>query len=89
MDLEDWWAPSALKQLKKLPREARTRLLKKANELKAGPVLALTNAKKLHGVSPPKYSIHVGDYRLVYEIDAGGMVVVDVGDRKDVYRSKY
>ena len=41
---------------------------------------------KLTGVNA--YRVRVGDYRIVYDIDDKGQVVevLDVGNRKDIYR---
>lgn len=45
-------------------------------------------ATKLTGFDPPAWRIRVGDYRIVYEIDDGELVVmvVNVAPRGEVYR---
>lgn len=44
-------------------------------------------AEKLSGYSN-RYRFRVGDYRIVYEIHDGVLVVLvlDIGDRKEIYR---
>jgi mRNA interferase RelE/StbE len=44
-------------------------------------------SKKLQGMDGT-YRLRVGDYRVLYQVDEGRLVVliVDVGHRKDVYR---
>lgn len=43
---------------------------------------------KLTGFDPPAWRVRVGDYRLVYEIDDGELVVVvvNVAPRGELYR---
>ena len=46
-----------------------------------------TGVKKLKGFDR-RYRIRVGDYRIIYEVRDGMLLVLilDVGDRKDIYR---
>ena len=45
-------------------------------------------SKKLQG-EVDLYRIRVGDYRVIYQVEAGRLVVLDVndGNRRDIYRS--
>ncbi len=45
-------------------------------------------AKKL--VGRPEYRLRTGDYRVLYRIDDGELlvIVIDLGHRRDIYRSK-
>jgi mRNA interferase RelE/StbE len=78
-------APAADRQLAKLPREAR--------EMVAAAIVTLASnprppgAVKLAG-AVDLWRIRVRDYRIIYTIVAGELVVtvVKVGNRKDVYR---
>jgi mRNA interferase RelE/StbE len=47
-----------------------------------------TNCKKLQGMTDV-YRIRAGNHRIIYQINDGELliIVVDVGDRKDVYRN--
>ncbi len=75
------FVPSALKQLRALPKDARrligSKLDRAQNDL-AGDV------KKLKGFKD-KYRLRAGNYRVLFELEGAGIVVYDVGDRRDVY----
>jgi mRNA interferase RelE/StbE len=46
------------------------------------------NSKNLVGEVANLYRLRVGDYRIIYQVDGGKLIVlvVHVGHRKDVYR---
>ena len=46
------------------------------------------NSKNLVGEVANLYRLQVGDYRIIYQVDGGKLIVlvVHVGHRKDVYR---
>ncbi|MFD9737124.1 type II toxin-antitoxin system RelE/ParE family toxin [Umezawaea sp. NPDC059074] len=77
--------PSALKTLLKLDKPVRRRLQSAFDGLARDPrphgAIALKGSAGLH-------RIRVGDYRVVYEIHDGKLVVlvVDLGHRSEIYR---
>jgi mRNA interferase RelE/StbE len=76
--------PAAVRQLRRLPATARTRILQHLAELE-------TNSRPpgVVKLADEELSrIRVGDYRIVYEIhdDRLLVLVVRIGHRKDVYR---
>jgi mRNA interferase RelE/StbE len=75
--------PSAQKQLSKLPSTIATRIEDKLLELEHDP--RPPGCKKLRGRDA--WRIRIGDYRAIYEIDDGRLVVtvVAVGHRREVY----
>lgn len=75
---------SAAKELEELPRKDRKRVAAKMEALRSNP--RPLGAEKLSGQE--KYRIRQGNYRVLYEINAGArsVTIVGVGDRKDVYR---
>lgn len=79
------WKRSALKELKRLPREALTRILRSVEDLAANPFPA--GVKKLVG-SEHTYRVRVGDYRVLYDVLGQRLVVeiIRVGHRRDVYQ---
>jgi mRNA interferase RelE/StbE len=73
------------KQIDKIPQETRDRVLEKILELVENP--RPSGTKKLKG-SDSEYRIRVGDYRVRYEIDDRGFIILlsSCRHRKDVYR---
>ncbi|MBP8919692.1 MAG: type II toxin-antitoxin system RelE/ParE family toxin [Micropruina sp.] len=81
------FAPSAVRQLRKLDRIAQRRV-QAAIELLAGEPRP-SGAKKLVG-GDGEWRVRTGDYRIIYEIHAGILLVlvVAVGHRRDIYRNR-
>lgn len=75
----------ARKTLKAMPRNVRELVLGKIDDLARDPIRA-HNVKKL--VGRPAYRLRVGDWRVIYTLDAGRLVVrvLDVGARGGVYQ---
>ncbi len=78
-------AAAAARHFKKLPREIQVRLTPRINALAGDPRSA--GAEKLTD-QDHLYRIREGDYRILYQIrdETLLVLVVDVGDRKDIYR---
>ena len=74
----------ATKTLRKLPKLVSVRIFQKIQLLATDPRPA--GCKKLVGL--PHYRIRIGDYRVIYGIDDGALIIliVEVGHRRDVYR---
>ncbi|MGA9507629.1 MAG: type II toxin-antitoxin system RelE/ParE family toxin [Candidatus Sulfotelmatobacter sp.] len=77
--------PPALRQLEKLPREAQRRLAAKIEALREEPFPP--GCKKMAAV-PDTWRIRTGDYRVVYQVHRGVLLVLvlAVGHRREVYR---
>jgi mRNA interferase RelE/StbE len=75
---------SAQRQLAKIDRQAQERIIDSIRALATDP--RPLGCKKLSG--RPAWRIRVGDYRVIYEIHDQQLVIVVVtlGNRKDVYR---
>ena len=75
--------PSAQKQLNKLPNAIATRIEDKMMELQQDP--RPPGCKKLKGRDA--YRIRIGDYRVMYEINDGKLIVtvITIGHRREVY----
>jgi mRNA interferase RelE/StbE len=75
------FVPSALDQLRALPKDARrfigAKLDRAQNDLTG-------DVKKLKGFKN-KYRLRVGNYRVLFELEGPSLIVYDVGDRKDIY----
>ena len=78
-------APAAQKELDRLPQKPRQRVERAILGLAVDP--RPSGCRKLQGVDDT-YRIRVGDYRVIYCVYDAELVVliVKVGDRKDVYR---
>jgi mRNA interferase RelE/StbE len=76
---------SAQKQLSKIDRKHQSTVISAIQQLTEEP--RPSGCKKLAG--RPAWRIRVGTYRIIYEITDAQLVVlvVDIGHRKDVYRS--
>jgi mRNA interferase RelE/StbE len=76
--------PSAQKQLNKLPTAIATRIEDKMMELGEDP--RPPGCKKLKGREA--WRIRIGDYRLIYEINDGRLIVtvITIGHRREVYQ---
>lgn len=81
--------PAAEKSLLKLAKKDRSLMVRMDRAL-----LSLIdnptppNSKHLVGEIANLYRLRIGDYRIIYQVDGGKLVilVVHVGHRKDVYR---
>ena len=76
-------APSARRQLKRLPRSAQIRILDTVEALgtypRPGGVVKLEASLDL-------YRVRVGNYRIIYRISNSSVLVLKIGHRRDVYR---
>jgi mRNA interferase RelE/StbE len=77
--------PAALRAFKKLPAQVIGQLSPYLIQLSENPRPA--GCKKLKGRSE-LWRVRVGDYRIVYQIDDGQLLilVLAVGHRKDIYQ---
>lgn len=69
------------RSFRRLPAEARKRILEEVKQLASFPKAG----KKLHGRLSDFYSLRVGDYRVVYSLAAGAVLLYDIGHRQSVY----
>ena len=74
---------SVLDDLRRLPKDARGRAAIAVLELCDSPLRP--GVEKLRGYSQI-FRLRVGDYRILYEISGSEVVVLDIRNRKDVYR---
>ncbi|MBL1081181.1 type II toxin-antitoxin system RelE/ParE family toxin [Streptomyces actinomycinicus] len=78
--------PEARAELRKIPRDMALRMLAKLTGLESDPLGFNTTALVSQ---PERRRLRVGDYRVVYTIDNGALVVwgVHVGHRSTVYET--
>lgn len=83
------FAECALKALEELPVKVRGQVKRRIEALAGNPIPP--GSKKLHGVMDgeyPVYRVRQGDHRVLYSIrnSPSQIVVLDIGDRKDIYK---
>lgn len=76
--------PEARDELRKIPRDMALRILVKLTELESDPYGLKTTALVSQ---PERRRLRIGDYRIIYTIDNGDLVVwvVHVGHRSTIY----
>jgi len=74
----------AEKFIVKLPKSEKERVLKAIYDLPEGSDIRELKGKKNKGL----YRLRVGNYRVIYTIDNGKLIiyVVDAGNRGDIYK---
>ncbi|MEU0380162.1 type II toxin-antitoxin system RelE/ParE family toxin [Streptomyces cyaneofuscatus] len=79
---------AAQRQLRAIDRPAAMRILAALTALGDDPYREDADIRKLTGPSG-LYRLRVGSYRVAYQVEDGELIilVVKVGDRRDVYRS--
>ena len=78
---------AAQRQLRAIDRPVAMRILTALTTLGDDPYREDADIKKLTGPSG-LYRLRVGNYRVAYQVEGGELIilVVKVGDRRDVYR---
>ncbi|MFG3118665.1 type II toxin-antitoxin system RelE/ParE family toxin [Streptomyces sp. NPDC048197] len=78
---------AAQRQLRAIDRPAGMRIVAALTALGDDPYREDADVKKLAGPSG-LYRLRVGNYRVAYQVEDGELIilVVKVGDRRDVYR---
>jgi len=82
------WRERAVRQLRAIPQPAALTILRALAPLGDDPRHPDANVKKLAGYDD-RYRLRVGDYRVIYEVMDGQLVilVVGVGHRREIYRA--
>jgi mRNA interferase RelE/StbE len=77
------YSSQALKQLEKLDKDIKIRIISTLERLRTRPESC--NMKKLTGMSG--YRIRVGDYRIIFDIYHEKLIilVIKIGHRKNIY----
>ena len=75
---------SALKELKKLPKQIAIRIVKAIDKLSLDPLLG--DVRRMVGST--SWRLRIGDYRVIYDINDRKLIIliIRVRHRKDVYR---
>ncbi len=83
--MEYYFKASALKQLKKLSKEVQVRIIKKLDFFcsQDDPV---EFSEPLVRSELGSYRFRIGDYRVIFDIEGGAIIILLVGHRRDIYR---
>jgi len=73
----------ALKDIQKLDPQVKNRIGKALLRFEADP---LGHAKPLTNAELGNYRFRVGDYRIIFDIEAEDIVILRVGHRRQIYR---
>ena len=80
-----YFKPSALKDLKRLPKDTQRRIIEKL-DFYVSTANPLHSADKLKDATFGEWRFRIGDYRTFVDIDDGNIIVLKIGHRKDVYK---
>jgi mRNA interferase RelE/StbE len=82
------WRERAVRQLRAIPQPATLTILRALAPLGDDPRRPDADVRKLAGYDD-RYRLRVGDYRVIYEVTDGQLVilVVGVGHRREIYRA--
>jgi mRNA interferase RelE/StbE len=82
------YSEAALRYLERTcPAKVRAQIKQRVEALASNPTPQ--GCKKLHGVTDgeyPVYRVRQGDYRILYSVRPIIIVILDIGNRKDIYR---
>lgn len=77
---------AADKRLSKLPRNIQIRIIEKLEFFVSQPN-PLIYAEVLTNANIGKYRFRVGDYRVVFDLEVGNVIMIlDIDHRKNIYR---
>jgi len=74
---------SALKDLEHINQQDKQRIAKKLQEYANNPE---GYARKLINPKLGTYRFRMGDYRVIFDIEDGDIVILRIGHRKDIYK---
>ena len=78
-------SPSAVKALLAMPRREREQLKQRLDAIAAAPAEPHPSVVAMQGKPPGRFRVRQGDWRAVFRIDAGDVVVDRIGHRREIY----
>ncbi|MCX6153250.1 MAG: type II toxin-antitoxin system RelE/ParE family toxin [Candidatus Kapabacteria bacterium] len=73
----------AIKDLNKFPNDVKSRILTKINDYSISP---FDYAIKLTNSELGTYRFHIGDYRVIFDVDINTLIILRIGHRREIYR---
>lgn len=85
--MEYLFKPSALRSLKKFPKQIQKRLIAKI-DFYANSDNPLKYAETLKDKTLGEFRFRIGDYRIIFDVDNKNrsLIILLIGHRKDIYR---
>jgi len=80
-----YFKPSALHNLKNLPKKTQINIIKKLDYLISLPN-PLKFAKPLRDKSLGDFRFRVGDYRIIFDVEINSIIILKIGHRKSIYK---
>ena len=80
-----YFKEGAYRDLKKLDVNIRKRILKKLKYYSSQQNFLLY-AEKLVDSRLGEYRLRIGDYRVLFDVEGGKIIILKIGHRKDVYK---
>ncbi len=77
------FSPEAQRQVERLPKTIRLRLIRVIRELERWP--EVSGVKPLTGDRAGSFRKRTGDYRVVFRVAGPKLVIESIGHRKDIY----
>jgi len=75
------YTPQAVENLRDLPKTVAGQIIRKISRLENG----LTGNIKRLRQADFGYRLRMGDYRILFDVEGGTIVIQKIGHRKDVY----
>jgi mRNA interferase RelE/StbE len=79
------FSPKAFRQLAKLDRNIQKRITEKIAFFASGKN-PLTFAERLSDTRFGEWRFRIGEYRVIFDIEKGQMHILEIGNRKEIYR---
>lgn len=83
--MQYYFKPSALSDLRRLPKNVRQRIFRKI-DFYCHTDNPLKFAESLKDAEFGEYRFRIGDYRVIFDLEKDKIIILALGDRKDIYR---
>ncbi|MBI2021184.1 type II toxin-antitoxin system RelE/ParE family toxin [Candidatus Giovannonibacteria bacterium] len=83
--MEYFFKPSALKSLRKMPREVQKRILEKL-DFYCNSDNPFEFAESLSAKSLGNFRFRIGNYRIIFDSESNKIIILLIGNRKDIYK---
>lgn len=78
-------SPSAIKALMSMPKREREQLKQRLDAIAAAPTENHPSVIAMQGKPSGRFRVRQGDWRAVFRVDGGDVVVDRIGHRREIY----